>query len=265
MKYVVFHGGLGNQIFQYCLYCKLKEQGHNVKGIIYTNNDHNGFEIDKYFNTDIRFENGLISWLFKKILIKFFRHSIRTIIKDEKHRKSNMLSLIYYGYWQDKKYFPQVKCISFKHLKLNERNIVLLEKIQKENSVSIHVRRGDYLNSRNLSIFGNVCTAEYYEKAISEIESKFDEPFYFVFSNDIEWCKKSLNLNNVLYVDWNLGNDSIYDMYLMSKCKVQIIANSTFSYWAASLGDSQCVIYPKRWYNSGLPRPNIFLDEWIGL
>ena len=75
-------------------------------------------------------------------------------------------------------------------------------------------------------------------------------------------------INRHLFIDWNKGNDSIYDMYLMSLAKVNIIANSTFSFWAAYLNRrSELTIYPSRWYQkgSGLKNPDIFPDEWIGL
>lgn len=138
--------------------------------------------------------------------------------------------------------------------------------MEKTNSVFIHVRRGDYLKDRNIDIFGNVCTKDYYEKAFAEIESKIEDPQYFIFSNDIEWIEANFNIPNAHIVSWNQGADSYLDLYLMCHCKNAIIANSTFSYWGAYLvTDKNVVVYPKKWYNSGVEAPDIAPSNWIGL
>ena len=112
----------------------------------------------------------------------------------------------------------------------------------------------------------NICTTEYYNKAVHIIKKEISNPTFYIFSDDIEWVKNNLPLENACYIDWNTGNQSIYDMYLMTNAKAHIIANSTFSYWGAMLSKSSLItIYPKKWFNSKFAVPNIFPQNWIGL
>ena len=107
---------------------------------------------------------------------------------------------------------------------------------------------------------------EYYQKAINIVKKEFHDPFFFIFSDDIEWVKENLKLdtNNVLFIDWNKGNDSVYDMFLMSKAKANIIANSTFSFWGAFLNEeSKITVCPRKWFNQGFKDPDIIPESWI--
>ena len=93
-----------------------------------------------------------------------------------------------------------------------------------------------------------------------------ESPKFYVFSDDIAWVKNNLKLKNEVFVDWNIGKDSIYDMYLMSQAKANVIANSTFSYWGAYLNEkTRIVVYPKKWFASKFIAPNIFPDDWFGI
>ena len=106
--------------------------------------------------------------------------------------------------------------------------------------------------------------ADYYIKAIKYMSTKYTNPRFFIFSNDSEWCKENIASPNSIYVDWNTGNDSIYDMYLMSKCESIIIANSTFSYWAAKLNsNADIVVYPLKWFKQR--SIDLFPDNWVGI
>ena len=89
---------------------------------------------------------------------------------------------------------------------------------------------------------------------------KHPDATFFVFSNDMEWTKNNiLNLGKrVVYVDWNQGDDSYLDMFLMSHCKACIMANSTFSFWGAKIGSRKDIIYPAKWSNSPFGNPDIF-------
>ena len=126
------------------------------------------------------------------------------------------------------------------------------ERIKRENSsVYMHIRRGDYISvAANKNIFESL-QSEYYQKAINLIKEKCDISAIFVFSNDILWCREHLKFDiPVYYVD---GNDEYHgheDLYLMSQCTHNIIANSTFSWWGAWLNNNEnkMVIYPKRFY-----------------
>ena len=169
---------------------------------------------------------------------------------------------IFDGYWHNQAFY--VQDLKFKKLNLNMKNAKVFDLITKTNSVSIHVRRGDYLAPNNLEIFGGICTLEYYKQAIEEIKKRLSNPKFFIFSNDIEWCEENFKELQPTYISWNAGNDSIYDMYLMSCCKANIIANSSFSYWGARLGTNNIVVYPNKWFNNQ-PTPDIFDESWISI
>lgn len=125
-----------------------------------------------------------------------------------------------------------------------------------ENSVSLHVRRTDYLGSNG---FHPVQEIEYYERALCEI-GHYER--LFVFSDDIEWCRENLNFENMVFVD---GNDDVVDMWLMSLCRDNIMANSSFSWWGAWLNrnPNKKVVYPKRWF--GGQDADIACVGWTGI
>lgn len=144
----------------------------------------------------------------------------------------------------------------------------LAEIIMKNDFVSVHVRRGDYLHKDNEWVFGNICTIDYYNRAIEYIREKAGNCKFCFFSNDINWIKDQFDLEGAIcieegmfeqYQDW-------YDMYLMSICKHNIVANSTFSWWGAWLNtnDDKIVIAPQKWMNRCDIR-DICPPEWIRL
>ena len=116
------------------------------------------------------------------------------------------------------------------------------------NSVSVHIRRGDYL----MYDYFQACTPEYYRRAIEFIISRVEKPLFFVFSDDLAWSGKFMEECGVEYrlVDHNRGKDSYKDMYLMSRCRHYIIANSSFSWWGAWLGEDEgkTVACPSEWF-----------------
>lgn len=158
------------------------------------------------------------------------------------------------GYWQTESFFADKKT-EIKHafefpkifdIKNNEVCNLLAGKF---NSVSLHVRRGDYLRPEYAGIYGGICTTEYYKRSIREIITEITDPQFFVFSDDVDYVRQNLQLpENTIYVDWNQGEDSYRDMQLMSLCCHHIIANSSFSWWGAWLGDKGRTIAPKNWY-----------------
>lgn len=262
MKIVIFQGGLGNQMFQCQLLYQLREKYHNVKAIDFCGNSHNGYEIEKYFDVEIPFCHNAFIILLSKLSQLPIKLKQRIII-DDSHYTDTFPALFFIGYWQEKKYLS--KCyLHFKKLPLNDLNTQILNRIESSNSVSIHVRRGDYLKEGIKDVYVNLSETDYYKRSIQIICKDVQTPFFFIFSDDIEWCKKNFQVNNVFFVDWNRGKDSIYDMYLMSKCKYNIIGNSTFSFWGAYLNHySKKVIYPLNWYKHH--SIDIFPNEWIGV
>lgn len=258
MKIVVFKGGIGNQLFQYCLIDYLSRKGYKV----YYRDEtfgHNGLEIHKYFDVKLKRLPRILDYVYRKVKEKFPSTFNRLSTLDDVYDES---TIRFDGYWQNKDYMSPELDITFKALPLNERNKDILEKIKSTNSVSIHVRRGDYL--KYPEIYGGICTAEYYTKALAIINERMANPSFYVFSDDIEWCRKNMNVPDAEYIDWNKGNDSIYDMYLMSKCKANIIANSTFSYWGAKISKNDIVTYPKRWF-ANMEARRIFPNNWFSI
>lgn len=130
---------------------------------------------------------------------------------------------------------------------ISDNNRGLLDAIRNTNSVSIHVRRGDYLDEKYNSSFKSL-SSEYYKDAVEYIKKKVEEPIFYIFSDDKEFIKKEFNwLESKRIVNQNIGKQSYIDMQLMSECKHNIIANSTFSVWGALLNRNKdrLVIYPQ--------------------
>lgn len=147
------------------------------------------------------------------------------------------------GYFACEKYYTDILPKLRKQIKFPESNNLLNLKMVKEmencQSVSMHIRRGDYLNAENAAMFGNICTDAYYEKAVEIIEENVKNPHFYIFSDDISYVKEKYQGDKYTIVDINHGKDSFYDMWLMSKCKHNICANSTFSFWGARLNGNE--------------------------
>ena len=265
MKIVLFTPGLGNQMFQYLFYLYLRDNypNQNIYGYYNRNilNKHNGLEVDKVFDIQLPPHTVIsdASAFFIRALgglgLKYF------IGKDQ----LSPWKVYFDGYWQNKEYFQNnVDKMRFREGFLNKKNDDILSLIRNTNSVSVHVRRGDYCDSCRKDLFLQSCTPQYYESAISVMKEKFQKPVFFVFSDDIPWVKVNLNIPNAYYIDWNKKENSYFDMYLMSLCTASIIANSTFSFWGAMLGNKkELVIKPKKWIGDEIPE--IFPPSWLSL
>ena len=158
------------------------------------------------------------------------------------------------GYFQCEKYFKDIREIILEQFSINQdiSNYTkeIKNKIQNfQNSCSLHIRRGDFVNSKNINIHG-ACDIEYYKKAMKYLEEKVENINYFIFSDDIEWVKENLAIQNAIYIDSKEKRIPHEDIYLMSLCKNNIIANSSFSWWGAWLNQNEkkMVIAPKRWF-----------------
>ena len=173
------------------------------------------------------------------------------------------------GCWINERYFEHINAevrSSFVFKNIDSLNLSIADQIQACNSVSLHIRRGDYLNN---SIY-NVCDEDYYRKAVAYILREVEKPKYFIFSDDTTWCKVFMNRMSGIgehpidytIINHNKGKDSYKDMYLMTQCNHNIIANSTFSWWGAWLGtqNDKIVVCPNRWINGREFNPCI--EEW---
>ncbi len=162
------------------------------------------------------------------------------------------------GYWQSEKYFIEIEDIIRQNLKPSE---LILKKLKSkysiQNSVSIHVRRTDFLTSNG---FHPVQPIEYYESALKLID--YDN--ILILSDDIEWCKNNLKFNNMVFVE---GNDDIEDLWLMSLCNHNIISNSSFSWWGAWLNTykDKKIISPRKWFGDSvrIDANKIIPEDWV--
>jgi hypothetical protein len=150
----------------------------------------------------------------------------------------------------------------------SSQNQTTITMIQNSESVSVHIRRWDYLQWNNIHYHG-VCSLEYYQQAIHHIQWSISNPRFFFFSDDIQWVKENIKTGNQddVYVDHNTGDQSREDMRLMSLCKHNIIANSSFSWWGAWLNTNNktIIIAPKNWIVEWDKHPDIIPKERIKL
>jgi hypothetical protein len=177
------------------------------------------------------------------------------------------------GFWQSEKYFLSIAKTLREDLQLkapiDDGLKKIADQIHSTNAVSIHVRRGDYVSNPTTSAFHGVCGVEWYEKAVQAMESKVSDATYFVFSDDYEWAKANLRFkSNMVFVPPSPDGKEAQDMHVMSLCQHNIIANSSFSWWAAWLNanPNKIVIAPERWFASGPQKTDDLISaNWIRL
>lgn len=287
MKIVNIIGGIGNQMFQYAFALTLKEinPGEDIKLDISHFKGyslHNGFEIERNFgsllpyasSSDLRkltyyAPNYKISRILRKLLgyrkTEFKEPRLFTFWEDALERKGNCY---FEGSWQNEKYFKKYekiihKAFSFKQ-PLGEKNENLANQIYNTKSVSIHVRRGDYLTDPT---YQGICDLPYYRNAIAYITAQVENPHFFIFSNDVQWCEDNIAplCSHFTIINWNGGNKSWADMQLMSLCRHNIIAHSSFSWWGAWLNkhNDKIVVSPKGWFNRADITDSPQLPDWV--
>lgn len=269
MKIIEFRGGLGNQLFEYAHYLYLKEKYPAETFYSYFPHRelwmHNGLELHKHFSVELP-PTSVVSNFIGTILYNFgLRPFLGCIAKYFISSDANVADnkIMHEGYWQDKQYFDNDFRFRYINVNLSDANKQVREKMAKTNSVSIHIRRGDYLTCDNPEQFSGICTPQYYSNAIQFISAKIENPHFFIFSDDSEYVRQTFSLPNQTIVDWNKGADSYIDMYLMSECKAMILANSTFSFWAAQNNkNNPLVVCPTRWNNNAI-QPQLTMHGWI--
>lgn len=265
-------GGLGNQMFQYATARRLSHH-HNTDLFL----DVTGFAsyaLRKYELDIFRIHAKIaspelikhVSFSRKDAVRLKIRHLFlgETIIQYVKEPTiafhETVVSLpdnVYLdGYWQSEKYFAEIADILRKEFSFvtppSAINQNLLEDIGGCNSVSLHIRRGDYVSNRSTMEIHGGLGIDYYVRALDLMEEKVKEPQIFVFSDDIPWARENLKTNLPLqFIDHNGVEKNYEDLRLMSNCKNHIIANSSFSWWGAWLGSNpeKNVITPMNWFN----------------
>lgn len=270
MVIIRFRGGLGNQMFQYALYRSMEEKGIKVQADIssYDCDEKREFILNKFPAVKL---NIMEKDVYKRIEGNYYNRSVKKKIinklfpktdyyyreRDEEQFKTYMYKFknkIVDGYFQNLQYFSEYTEQIRKELKFPSSEDKYLTKLctelmNSENTVSIHIRRGDYLDLSQ--IYGNICTLEYYKKAMSYLDGLCEPLQYYIFSDDMKWAEQNLRVKNAKYISKKMfvGYEDWYDMYLMSLCHYNIIANSSFSWWGAWLNQhkDKIVIRPRKW------------------
>lgn len=260
-------GGLGNQMFQYAFAKSLQQKGFDVQIDITkfkTYKLHGGYHLDKY-NIDLETADNFSVFLAKIGIIKSIKEKGSLFNKNLLNVKGKKYMK---GYFQSEKYFKEIREILLEQFQKSGKNDDSTEFFSKQiretmPNCSLHVRRGDYVNnSKNHTIHG-VCDLDYYKRALQLVLSKEKQTTFFIFSDDILWAKENLKIEKAIFVDHKCTPHE--DIYLMSLCKNNITANSSFSWWGAWLNKNKekIVISPKQWYVS--KKTNIICDDWIKL
>ena len=267
MIITILEGGLGNQLFQYAIGRHLSIKNNDrlvIDASVYLIDKLRHYDLNRY---NIKAEVGNIAICFfarvAKNIIPKIEKKITLPIKYVKERDtyfnneilSEQRNIILDGYWQSEEYFKDIRDIILDDLTLlsnpDKENKKMLKRINHSNSVCLHVRRDDYVSNPLLQKFHGNLTQDYYSKAIGSICDRISDPVFFIFSDDPEWCKRNIFTNRPhTYVDINRPNKAPEDLRLMSACNHFIIANSSFSWWAAWLAEKAgtVIIAPKRWY-----------------
>lgn len=178
------------------------------------------------------------------------------------------------GYWACEKYYADILDKLRQELRfpvcedeeIRHRNEELTGRMGSVESVSVHIRRGDYLDSANEALFGGISTDAYYEAAMALMKKRYPEARFFLFSDDIPYVREHYTGEAFEVIDWNTGRNSFYDMMLMSRCRHNICANSTFSFWGARLNawDGKCMIRPSIHKNTQVCIPEQMKELWKG-
>ena len=282
MIIVKLMGGMGNQMFQYALYRALLAQGKEVKldREKFTHIDEKRDCFLDYGCFDLEYElctkkearkYVLGTGMTARVLMRVFGDRSTHYYEKRGYEYDSAVMGLSEGYldggWQSWKYFkdiePDIKKVYRFENKLAGRNKQFENQIQSTNSVAVHVRRGDYVKLQK--IYGNICTIEYYNKAIEIINQTIVSPVFYFFSNDMDWTRRNFgDRKNYIYVEGNSETKGYIDMKLMSECQHQIIANSSFSWWAAYLNSNldKKVICPDRWVN-GKETLDVYCLDWI--
>lgn len=175
------------------------------------------------------------------------------------------------GYWQSEKYFADIRDVLLRELRVvtepSVENLEVMQRLSQAQSVSLHVRRGDYVTHPGVRSVLNTCSVDYYRRAVRAIARAVRSPEFFVFSDDPTWAKNHLKLDYPTTFVENNGPERDYeDLRLMSCCKAHIIANSTFSWWGAwlSTNPSKIVVAPKHWYRApNRSSRDLIPSDWI--
>jgi len=273
-------GGLGNQMFQYAIGRNLAHRHRTELKL-----DHTFLELSRNIATPRQYEldcfnvscsrasradcsavaqsgrKGVNLWIMSVQPIAWQMAWSQRVIREHSCRLGPYLldasdNIYLQGYWQSELYFADIAEILRKEFQVRTplagENLRIAAAIKNCCSVSVHIRRGDYVTDQKTAAIHGVCSLKYYTSAVEMLIKELPAPHYFVFSDDIAWAKANLCLNHPMtFVDHNAADKGHEDLRLMSLCRHHIIANSSFSWWGAWLNPcpEKIVIAPDRWFN----------------
>lgn len=261
-------GGLGNQMFQYATAKAMAL--HRRDDLLI---DKRPFESYSLHSFSLPHFNVTAPYLKEEIVLdlKSTSDKLKAFIKGQKNYTLYQENGLGYdaslfdipaknvylkGYFQSEKYFIKYEDEIRNDFEivtpLQEKTVEMLTIIHEVNSVSLHIRRGDYVTNPEANSVHGTCNLDYYQRAISHIREVVENPIFFIFSDDIQWAKENLTIPETThFIDFTDASTNYEDIKLMSTCKHNIIANSSFSWWGAWLNKnkSKIVIAPSKWFN----------------
>ena len=272
MILVKITGGLGNQMFQYAaakyVASKIRETVYFDKSFFQNPNHlHEVFRLNEFNTKGIslkpvywNFPILYTHWFFRKIpFIRRFIHSFQEDILQENFEYNvsdlKLVSNSYInGLWHTKFFADSIReelLNEFTPKNIEDKRYFEIKKnMINQKSVSIHVRRNDFINHERASSISGALGMDYYIKAIDFFRKDYQDLRFYFFSDDIEWCKTHFQDDDFCFID--PFQSPILDLTLMSFCSHTIMANSTFSWWGAwlNLNLKKRVIYPKNFYKN---------------
>lgn len=287
-------GGLGNQMQQYALYEKFRALGKEAKLDISWFEDESrqknvlarrSLELRLFeglrFDTASKEEcaallgsGGLWGSFYGKLKRKLNPSADKHFYETDMYHPEIFTFEDKYleGHWACEKYYHDIMPLLQERIRFpqsaDSRNVRTAERMEGENSVSVHIRRGDYLDPENAGMFGGICTDAYYEAAMRQVREQMPDAHFYLFSDDPGYLRERYQGAEYTVADWNRGADSFYDCELMSHCRANICANSTFSFWGARLNgrEDKITIRPAKHKNSQVIDParmHALWEDWV--
>jgi hypothetical protein len=278
-------GGLGNQMFQYAfgLYLARKHQTQLALDLhSYQTGPQHGYMLDRFQISAAPLSHQASQRIPKryrtvgsKWLPDWLRPKVLRRVKERPfgfHEKylNNSDNSYLVGYWQSEKFFPGLRDELVRQFtpiaEVSDASQRVIECMQTVPSISLHIRRGDYVNNSEISQIYEPLTLEYYRASFERFAEQHEQVQAFVFSNDLQWCREHLRLSATThFVDHTQRNSAHEDLFMMSHAACNVIANSTFSWWAAYLNnrDDRTAFAPARWFRPGtLNGEHLPLRDW---
>ncbi len=266
MKIVCLKGGLGNQMFEYCRYRMLLDK-HEEKVYLYRDprrlRDHGRLSLEQAFMVILPKTPLFVHLTVAMLKLLRSLHLFPRLYDDLRDD-----CVLIDDYCQNLNFITHARSLlQFREHAFSEETRKLMSRMEDEPyAVAVHVRRGDYLHPDNLPHFG-VCSEQYYEEALSLVREKHPEATFYFFSDDMDWVREHLLVEGATYVE-QPGSPDYEDLWLMTRCKGHVIANSTFSFWGAylSVAADGMTVYPNRWFrDEQWTKPPIFPSDWYSI